>query len=70
MLKQEETKESRGSLSFHRRYQKRLASSPEERPLLVYMGVMMGSTKALGLESCAARVFDFSDQSVVLLSFL
>lgn len=47
-----------GSLSHHRRYKRRLASSPEEGPLPACMGVMMGSTKAAG-------VFDSSDQSLL-----
>lgn len=36
MLRREETQGSRGSLSYHRRYKRRLADAPEEKPVLVY----------------------------------
>lgn len=42
MLRREETRGSRGSLSYHRRYKRRLADAPEEKPVLVYTGVMTG----------------------------
>lgn len=38
MLWWEETQGSRGSLSYHCRYKRRLADAPEEKPVLVYMG--------------------------------
>lgn len=49
ILQREETQGSRGSLSYRRRYKRRLADAPQEKLAWVYTGVMTGYTEVLML---------------------
>ncbi len=63
MLRREEAQGSRGSLSYHRRYKRRLADAPEEKPALVYGHLNKGGV-AVGPNTAALSGLLSSDQSI------